>query len=109
MATAPTICGEETAAQIRWKARKASRAEAAVPNDFGLQRQPTTINNTETFAAVPWIIRQRRRAYLEVGKLNGGINCSRFPATSGVPAILQIDGHAVLQLLELAGGMRGKP
>ena len=44
----------------RWKARRASPAfKPPFPASYGLYGKPTTINNTETFAAVPWIIRKR--------------------------------------------------
>ena len=33
---------------------------------------PTTINNTETFGAIPFIINLGASAYLEAGKANNG-------------------------------------
>ena len=72
MATAPTSAAKKPRCSNRWKARRASRASPPFPASFGLYGKPTTINNTETFAAVPWIIRNGGQAYLEVGKPNNG-------------------------------------
>jgi NADH-quinone oxidoreductase subunit F len=50
------ICGEETALLESLEGKKGSRAfKPPFPASFGLYGKPTTINNTETFAAVPWI------------------------------------------------------
>jgi hypothetical protein len=55
------ICGEETALLESLEGKKGQpRFKPPFPASFGLYGKPTTINNTETFAAVPWIINQRR-------------------------------------------------
>jgi hypothetical protein len=52
------ICGEETALLESLEGKKGQpRFKPPFPASFGLYGKPTTINNTETFAAVPWIIR----------------------------------------------------
>ena len=67
------ICGEETALLESLEGKKGQpRFKPPFPASFGLYGKPTTINNTETFAAVPWIIRNGGQAYLEVGKPNNG-------------------------------------
>ena len=51
------ICGEETALLESLEGKKGQpRFKPPFPASFGLYGKPTTINNTETFAAVPWII-----------------------------------------------------
>jgi NADH-quinone oxidoreductase subunit F len=61
------ICGEETALLESLEGKKGQpRFKPPFPASFGLYGKPTTINNTETFAAVPWIIRNGGQAYLEV-------------------------------------------
>jgi len=66
------ICGEETALLESLEGKKGQpRFKPPFPASFGLYGKPTTINNTETFAAVPWIIRNGGQAYLEVGKQEG--------------------------------------
>ncbi|MFZ9666413.1 MAG: NADH-quinone oxidoreductase subunit F, partial [Limnohabitans sp.] len=63
------ICGEETALLESLEGKKGQpRFKPPFPASFGLYGKPTTINNTETFAAVPWIIRNGGQAYLECGK-----------------------------------------
>src|SRR4051812_30662791 len=67
------ICGEETALLESLEGKKGQpRFKPPFPASFGVYGKPTTINNTETFAAVPWIIRNGGQAYLECGKPNNG-------------------------------------
>ncbi len=57
------ICGEETALLESLEGKKGQpRFKPPFPASFGLYGKPTTINNTETFAAVPWIIRNGGQA-----------------------------------------------
>ena len=49
------ICGEKTAS---WKPRRQAAAETSVPANMGLYGCPTTVNNVETIAQVPDIIRR---------------------------------------------------
>jgi len=48
------------------------RFKPPFPASYGLYGKPTTINNTETFAAVPWIMRHGADAFLALGKPNNG-------------------------------------
>ena len=67
------ICGEETALLESIEGKKGQpRFKPPFPASFGLYGRPTIINNTETFSAVPWIIRNGGQAYLECGKPNNG-------------------------------------
>ena len=104
------ICGEETALLESLEGKKGQpRFKPPFPASFGLYGKPTTINNTETFAAVPWIIRNSGAAYLEVGKPNNG-GTKLFSITGDVerPGNYEIPlGTPFSKLLELAGGMRG--
>ena len=103
------ICGEETALLESLEGKKGQpRFKPPFPASFGLYGKPTTINNTETFAAVPWIIRNSGQAYLEVGKPNNG-GTKLFSITGDVerPGNYEIPlGTPFSKLLELAGGMR---
>ncbi len=104
------ICGEETALLESLEGKKGQpRFKPPFPASFGLYGKPTTINNTETFAAVPWIIRNGGPAYLAVGKPNNG-GTKLFSITGDVerPGNYEIPlGTPFSKLLELAGGMRG--
>jgi NADH-quinone oxidoreductase subunit F len=104
------ICGEETALLESLEGKKGQpRFKPPFPASYGLYGKPTTINNTETFAAVPWIIRHGGQAYLEVGKPNNGgtklfsvVGDVELPGNYEVPL-----GTPFAKLLELAGGVRG--
>ncbi len=103
------ICGEETALLESLEGKKGQpRFKPPFPASYGLYGKPTTINNTETFAAVPWIIRHGGQAYLEVGKPNNG-GTKVFSVSGDVerPGNYEIPlGTPFAKLLELAGGMR---
>ena len=104
------ICGEETALLESLEGKKGQpRFKPPFPASFGLYGKPTTINNTETFAAVPWIIVNGGQAYLEIGKPNNGgtkifsvVGDVERPGNYEVPL-----GTPFAKLLELAGGVRG--
>ncbi|MDE2397380.1 MAG: NADH-quinone oxidoreductase subunit NuoF [Burkholderiales bacterium] len=103
------ICGEETALLESLEGKKGQpRFKPPFPASFGLYGKPTTINNTETFAAVPWIIRNGGQAYLECGKPNNG-GTKIFSVSGDVerPGNYEIPlGTPFSKLLELAGGVR---
>ncbi|MFC7463008.1 NADH-quinone oxidoreductase subunit NuoF [Hydrogenophaga defluvii] len=103
------ICGEETALLESLEGKKGQpRFKPPFPASYGLYGKPTTINNTETFAAVPWIIRNGGQAYLECGKPNNG-GTKIFSVSGDVerPGNYEIPlGTPFATLLELAGGVR---
>jgi len=104
------ICGEETALLESLEGKKGQpRFKPPFPASFGLYGKPTTINNTETFAAVPWIIRNGGQAYLECGKPNnGGTKIFTISGDVERPGNYEIPmGTPFATLLELAGGVRG--
>ena len=103
------ICGEETALLESLEGKKGQpRFKPPFPASYGLYGKPTTINNTETFAAVPWIIRNGGQAYLDVGRPNnGGTKVFSISGDVERPGNYEIPlGTPFAKLLELAGGMR---
>jgi NADH-quinone oxidoreductase subunit F len=104
------ICGEETALLESLEGKKGQpRFKPPFPASFGLYGKPTTINNTETFAAVPWIINNGGEAYLRLGKTNNG-GTKLFSVSGDVerPGNYEVNmGTPFAKLLKLAGGMRG--
>ena len=62
------VCGEETALiqSIEGK-RGMPRPRPPYPAQSGLRGQPTLINNVETLACVPWIIRRGPEAFAALG------------------------------------------
>ncbi len=104
------ICGEETALLESLEGKKGQpRFKPPFPASYGLYGKPTTINNTETFAAVPWIIRNGGEKFLELGRPNnGGTKIFSISGDVEKPANYEIPlGTPFAKLLELAGGMRG--
>jgi NADH-quinone oxidoreductase subunit F len=104
------ICGEETALLESLEGKKGQpRFKPPFPASYGLYGKPTTINNTETFAAVPFIINQGGDAFLSIGKPNNG-GTKIFSVSGDVerPGNYEVPlGTPFAKLLELAGGMRG--
>ena len=103
------ICGEETALLESLEGKKGQpRFKPPFPASFGMYGKPTTINNTETFAAVPWIIRNGGDAYLACGKPNnGGTKIYSVVGDVNKPGNYEIPmGTPFSTLLELAGGVR---
>ncbi len=103
------ICGEETALLESLEGKKGQpRFKPPFPASFGLYGKPTTINNTETFAAVPWIIRNGGAAYLACGKPNnGGTKIYSVSGDVERPGNFEVPmGTSFAKLLELAGGVR---
>ncbi len=104
------ICGEETALLESLEGKKGQpRFKPPFPASFGVYGKPTTINNTETFAAVPWIIRNGGAAYLACGKPNnGGTKIFSISGDVAFPGNYEIPmGTPFAKLLELAGGVQG--
>ena len=103
------ICGEETAMMESLEGKKGMpRYKPPFPASFGLFGKPTTINNTETYASVPAIIRNGAEWFLNLGKPN-----------NGGPKVFSVSGHVARPgnyevrlgtpfsvLLQLAGGVR---
>ena len=104
------ICGEETALLESLEGKKGQpRFKPPFPASFGLYGKPTTINNTETFAAVPFVMNMGGEAYAALGKPNnGGTKIFSMSGDVAKPGNYEVPlGTPFATLLELAGGMRG--
>lgn len=104
------ICGEETALLESLEGKKGQpRFKPPFPARVGLYGKPTTINNTETFAAVPFIFKIGAKAYAAIGKPpnNGGTKIFSVSGDVTYPANYEVPlGTPFSKLLCLAGGMR---
>ena len=103
------ICGEETALLESLEGKKGQpRFKPPFPANFGLYGKPTTINNTETFAAVPFVLAIGAEAYLKLGKPNnGGTKIFSVSGDVTYPGNYEVPlGTPFAELLKLAGGMR---
>ncbi len=103
------ICGEETALMESLEGKKGQpRFKPPFPANFGLYGKPSTINNTETLASVPHIMRNGGGWFLNIGKPN-----------NGGPKVFSVSGHVnkpgnyevplgtpFSELLKMAGGVR---
>jgi NADH-quinone oxidoreductase subunit F len=103
------ICGEETALLESIEGKKGQpRFKPPFPASFGLYGKPTTINNTETLASVPWIVQHGGQAFLELGKPNNG-GSKMFSVSGHVnkPGNYEVPlGTSFSDLLAMAGGVR---
>ena len=104
------ICGEETALLESIEGKKGQpRFKPPFPASFGLYGKPTTINNTETFASIPFILKMGGEEFLNLGKPNNG-GTKLFSVSGHVnrPGNYEIPlGTPFSTLLEMCGGMRG--
>ncbi len=103
------ICGEETALLESLEGKKGlPRFKPPFPANFGLYGRPTTINNTESFASVPSIIRNGAQWFLGMGVPNsGGTKCFSVSGHVNNPGNFEIPmGTPFATLLEMAGGVR---
>ncbi len=107
------ICGEETALLESLEGKKGQpRFKPPFPAMFGLYGRPTVINNTESLASVPDIIRQGADWFRDIGVANSG-GPKLFSVSGNVarPGNYEVPmGTPFAELLEMAGGMRdGRP
>ncbi len=103
------ICGEETALLESIEGKKGQpRFKPPFPANVGLYGRPTTINNTETLASVPDIIKHGADWFLSLGKPNnGGPKIFSVSGHVNKPGNFEIPlGTPFKQLLEMAGGVR---
>jgi NADH-quinone oxidoreductase subunit F len=62
------VCGEETALMASIEGRRGMpRLRPPYPTESGLWRKPTLINNVETYATVPWILRNGAEQFAKLG------------------------------------------
>jgi NADH-quinone oxidoreductase subunit F len=103
------ICGEETALLESLEGKKGMpRFKPPFPANVGLYGKPTTINNTETFASVPSIMREGAEWYASQGvEKSGGTKCFSVSGHVNKPGNYEVPlGMPFSELLEIAGGVR---
>ncbi|MFQ6021292.1 MAG: NADH-quinone oxidoreductase subunit NuoF [Acidiferrobacterales bacterium] len=103
------IVGEETAMLESIEGKKAlPRYKPPFPANYGVFGHPTTVNNTETLASVPYVLRHGPQKFLEMGKPNnGGTKIFSVSGHVNKPGNYEIPlGTPFAKLLELAGGVR---
>ena len=103
------VCGEETALLESLEGKKGQpRFKPPFPASFGLYGKPTTINNTETFASIPYIIREGGKKFADMGVPNsGGVKLFSVSGHVNNPGNFEVPlGTPFKKLLEMAGGVR---
>ncbi|MGU9951494.1 MAG: NADH-quinone oxidoreductase subunit NuoF [Gammaproteobacteria bacterium WSBS_2016_MAG_OTU1] len=103
------ICGEETALLESLEGKKGlPRYKPPFPASYGLYGKPTTINNTETFACIPYILRHGGEKFANLGKPNnGGTKVFSVSGHVNNPGNFEVPlGLPFPELLEMAGGVR---
>lgn len=102
------ICGEETALIESIEGKKGQpRFKPPFPATYGIYGKPTCVNNTETFASIPWIIRHGGKAFNDLGVANsGGTKIFSVSGHISNPGNYEIQmGMPFSELLDLAGGV----
>jgi len=104
------ICGEETALLESLEGKQGKpRFKPPFPAAFGLYGAPTTINNTQSYASVPTILRKGAEWFAKLGVANaGGTVIFSVSGHVAKPGNYELPlGIPFKDLLEIAGGMRG--
>ena len=102
------ICGEETALLESLEGKPGKpRFKPPFPAQRGLYGRPTTVNNTESFAAVPAIILKGGQWFAKLGvKNSSGLKCFSVSGHVERPGNFEIPlGASFRELLALAGGV----
>ena len=104
------ICGEETALLESLEGKKGlPRFKPPFPAQYGVYGRPTTVNNTETLASVPSVVRRGGEWFAGLGVENAG-GTKIFSVSGHVerPGNFEVPlGTPFSELLEKAGGVRG--
>jgi NADH-quinone oxidoreductase subunit F len=104
------ICGEETALLESLEGKQGKpRFKPPFPANFGLYGKPTTINNTQSLASVPAIIRNGAAWFAGLGPENSG-GTAQFSVSGHVekPGNYELPmGIPFRDLLALCGGVLG--
>ena len=102
------ICGEETALLDSLEGKQGKpRFKPPFPANFGLYGRPTTINNTQSYASAPAILRKGPEWFAGLGVKNaGGTNIFSVSGHVAKPGNYELPmGIPFKDLLALAGGV----
>jgi len=107
------ICGEETGLIESLEGKPGRpRFKPPFPANFGLYGKPTTVNNTQSYASVPAIMRNGAEWFAKMGVANsGGTMIFSVSGHVNKPGNFELPlGIPFKGLLEIAGGMLdGRP
>ncbi|MDR2219795.1 MAG: NADH-quinone oxidoreductase subunit NuoF [Methylobacillus sp.] len=102
------ICGEETALIESIEGKKGQpRFKPPFPASYGVFGKPTNVNNTESYASIPYIMQHGGQAFMDMGVANSG--GTKLFAVSGhveKPGNYEVNmGMPFSELLALCGGI----
>lgn len=105
------VCGEETAliASIEGQ-RGMPRLRPPYPAESGLWGKPTLVNNVETFATVPWILRHGAKPFAALGtKSSKGTKTFALAGKIERSGLIEVPmGLSLRQIVEeIGGGIKG--
>ena len=101
------ICGEETALLSSLEGQRPEvRVRPPFPAQKGLFNKPTIVNNVETLAAVPWIIRNGGEEYAKLGtEKSTGTKLVCLDSFFNNPGMYEVEmGHSFKSLVYETGG-----
>ena len=102
------ICGEETALIESIEGKKGQpRFKPPFPASYGVFGKPTNVNNTESYASIPWIMQYGGQAFADLGVANSG-GTKLFSVSGHVekPGNYEVKmGTPFAELLAMAGGV----
>jgi NADH:ubiquinone oxidoreductase subunit F (NADH-binding) len=101
------ICGEETALLNSIEGHRPEvRLRPPYPSESGLFGRPTLINNVETLANIPWIVRNGGEAFRQLGFSNSrGTKVLSLNSLFRAPGLYEVDfGITIRQVVEDFGG-----
>jgi NADH-quinone oxidoreductase subunit F len=104
------VCGEETALIASLEGRRGTpRLRPPYPVEKGFRGRPTLINNVETLASVPWIVRHGAQAFAAFGTQSSkGTKVFALAGKVNRGGLIEVPmGITILQVVEeIGGGMR---
>lgn len=104
------ICGEETALLSSIEGQRPEvRVRPPYPTQQGLFNQPTVVNNVETLANLPWIMKNGGKAYAAIGtEKSTGTKLISLDGFFNRPGIYEVDMGTPLERVvhELGQGFR---
>jgi NADH:ubiquinone oxidoreductase subunit F (NADH-binding) len=101
------VCGEETALLNAFEGRRPEvRVRPPYPAERGLFDRPTLVNNVETLASIPWIVRHGGDAYASMGTPHStGTKVVSLNSLFRRPGLYEVEfGLPVRDIVERLGG-----
>ncbi len=103
------ICGEETALLEALEGKRGMpRMKPPYPVEKGFRGKPTLIQNVETIACLPAILRQGGEWFRDLGKTEAGTKLYCLSGHVRRPGVYEVPmGSTMAELLDQAGGVDG--